>query len=147
MGWGAGAAGSGGGGRLHWALVGRGPAGAEPRAASLGVEAEAFAAMGRGTRRARGSLAWLLLLRLWPSWPVGGAEAFQGECSPRGSRATVRGPLGQEEGRAWGGLGESLWDLRRDPQLYWAGLGAHTCTLCSAATVRGPQQSIGPVPP
>ncbi|XP_036780506.1 disintegrin and metalloproteinase domain-containing protein 33 isoform X4 [Manis pentadactyla] len=34
--------------------------------------------MGRGARRARGSLAWLLLLRLWPPWPVGGAEAFQG---------------------------------------------------------------------
>ncbi|KAK2505524.1 hypothetical protein MC885_019761 [Smutsia gigantea] len=35
--------------------------------------------MGRGARRARGSLAWLLLLLgLWPPWPVCGAEAFPG---------------------------------------------------------------------
>ena len=81
-------------GRPLWPWVGPDLAGAEPGAGSRSVDTEALTAMGRGSLRARGSQAsLLLLLLLWLPLQVSGTEAFQGEWDvPRGAgQVTVRG--------------------------------------------------------
>lgn len=71
---------------------------------SCNSEAEALTAMGRGSRRALGSLALLLLLLLLRlPWPVWGAEAFRGEweSAPR-DRHPWRHCQGMEDLKPWG---------------------------------------------